>query len=59
MIEKIKNFSNEFFDEIVAIRRYIHKYPELFLMNIKHLHILSLYLINGIYHIRRILQIMV
>ena len=29
MIEKIKNFSNEFFDEIVSIRRYIHKYPEL------------------------------
>ena len=29
MIEKIKNFSNEFFDEIVSIRRHIHKYPEL------------------------------
>jgi len=29
MIEKIKNFSNEFFDEIVSIRRHIHKFPEL------------------------------
>jgi len=29
MIEKIKNLSNEFFDEIVSIRRHIHKYPEL------------------------------
>lgn len=29
MIEKIKCLSNNYFEDIVAIRRYLHKYPEL------------------------------
>ena len=29
MIEKIKNLSTEYFDEIIKIRRHLHMYPEL------------------------------
>ncbi len=29
MIEEIKRLSNEYFQEILEIRRYLHKHPEL------------------------------
>ena len=29
MIEEIKRLSNEYFEEILNIRRYLHKHPEL------------------------------